>query len=64
MTEFFTNFQPIGMNFGRFHSHVYEFCRFEDARPIQICSVVIKILKDIDKKSYPSTKIKVENRPM
>ena len=59
MTEFFKNFEPFCMNFRKFRSHVYEFCRFEDARSIQISLVVFKMLK-----SYTSTRIKVKNRPI
>ena len=40
MTEFLKNFQPFGMNFRKFRNHVYEFCQFEDARSVQISSVV------------------------
>ena len=47
MTEFFKNFEPFCMNFRRFRYHVYEFCHFEDARSIQISSVLIKILKKL-----------------
>ena len=42
MTEFFKNTEPFSINFGKFRSHVYEFCRFEDARSIQISLVLIK----------------------
>ena len=31
MAEFFKNFEPFCMNFGKFRNHFYEFCRFEDA---------------------------------
>ena len=44
MTEFLKNFEPFGMNFWNLCNHVYEFCRFEDARSIQNYSVVIKLL--------------------
>ena len=47
MTEFFENFEPIGMNFRKFHTHFYEFCQFEDARSIQISSDVTKIRKKL-----------------
>ena len=43
MTEFFKDSEPFGMNFRKFHNHVYEFCQFEDVRSIQISSVVVKI---------------------
>ena len=45
------------MNFRKFHNHVYELCRIEDARSIQISMVVIKNLKKL-------TRIKVKNRPI
>ena len=47
MKEFFKNSEPFGMNmnFRKFCNHVYEFCRINDARSIQISSVVIRILK-------------------
>ena len=40
-------------------SHVYEFCRFDNAGSIQIFSVVMKFLK----KLYLSTTIKVKIGP-
>ena len=59
MTESFKNSESFDMNSKKFRNHVYEFCRFEDERSIQISSVVIKLLQ-----SYPSTRIKVENEPV
>ena len=47
MTKLFKNFQPFCMNLKKFRNHVYEFSRFEDARSIQIYSVVIKIPKKL-----------------
>ena len=47
MTEFFKNFEHFCMKFRKFHNEVYESCRPEDARSIQISSVVIKILKKL-----------------
>ena len=45
MTEFFKKFEPFCMNFRKFRNHIYECCRFEDARSIQFSLLVIKILK-------------------
>ena len=47
MTEFLKTSKTFGMNFRKFRNHVNEFCRFEDARSIQMSSVVIKILKKL-----------------
>ena len=60
MTECSKNFEPFCMNFRKFRNRVFEFCRFEKARSIQVSSVVIEFLKRL----YPSTRIKVKNRPI
>ena len=47
MTEFFKYFEPFCMNLTKFRDHFYEFCRFEDARSIQISSIEIKVPKKL-----------------
>ena len=54
------NSETCGMNFRKLRNHTHEICQFQDARSIQISSIMIKILK----KLYLSTRIKIKMRPI
>ena len=47
MINFFKNLESVCMKLKKFHNHVYEFCRFEDARSIQMSSVLIISLRKL-----------------
>ena len=47
MIDFVKNFEPVCMKLKKFRNHVYEVCRFEDARSIQISSVFMISLRKL-----------------
>ena len=61
MTEFFKNSESFGMKFRKFHNHVYESCRSADVKPIQISSVMIKILEKLPITHLPELRLKTDS---